>query len=69
MRNLISLWILLITVSIAAANEQPNIVFIIADDLRYDLLHCNGHPRALTPNIDRLAKEGANFRQFFATTP
>lgn len=47
----------------------PNIVFIIADDLRYDLLGCNGHPHAQTPHIDRLAREGANFTSFFATTP
>jgi N-acetylglucosamine-6-sulfatase len=50
-------------------NSPPNIVFIIADDLRYDLLGCNGHPDAITPNIDRLAQEGVNFNNFFATTP
>ncbi len=48
---------------------RPNIVFIIADDLRYDLLACNGHPHAKTPHIDRLAREGASFTSFFATTP
>ena len=52
-----------------AAQHGPNIVFIIADDLRYDLLGCNGHPHVRTPNIDRLAAEGANFTQAFATTP
>ncbi len=47
----------------------PNILFIIADDLRFDLLGCNGHPHAQTPNIDRLAQEGTSFTSFFATTP
>ncbi len=51
------------------ADRPPNIVFIIADDLRFDLLGCNGHPHARTPNLDRLAREGVNFTRFCATTP
>lgn len=53
----------------AEQQQPPNILFIIADDLRFDLLACNGHPHAQTPHLDRLAKEGANFTSFFATTP
>lgn len=37
---------------------QPNIVFIIADDLGYGDLGCYGQTKIRTPNIDRLAKEG-----------
>ena len=48
---------------------RPNIVFILMDDLRFDELGCTGHPFVKTPNIDRLAKEGATFRNAFATTP
>ena len=51
------------------ASERPNIVFIIADDLRFDLLGCNGHPNVQTPAIDSLAEEGANFTNFMAVTP
>ena len=47
----------------------PNIVFILVDDLRWDELGCTGHPFAQTPVADRLAREGANFRNAFATTP
>lgn len=68
--------VVFLTVLIAAsssrslrADQPPNIVFIIADDLRFDLLACNGHPHAQTPNIDRLAAEGANFVNAFAVTP
>jgi N-acetylglucosamine-6-sulfatase len=53
----------------AAATGRPNIVFILVDDLRWDELRCTGHPFALSPNADRLAREGANFRNAFATTP
>src|SRR5204863_7116159 len=39
------------------AGSRPNIVVVLMDDLRWDELHCTGHPFALTPNIDRLAAE------------
>ena len=49
--------------------RRPNVVFILVDDLRFDELGCTGHPFAATPAADRLAREGANFRNAFATTP
>ncbi|MDZ4365607.1 MAG: sulfatase [Afipia sp.] len=48
---------------------QPNIVFILADDVRWDDLGCMGHPFSRTPHIDRIAREGLTFRNAFATTP
>jgi N-acetylglucosamine-6-sulfatase len=48
---------------------QPNFVFVLMDDLRWDELRCMGNPIADTPNIDRLAREGAVFRNAFVTTP
>jgi N-acetylglucosamine-6-sulfatase len=50
-------------------NSRPNIVFIIVDDLRWDELSCAGHPVVRTPNIDRIAREGAMFRNAFVTAP
>jgi len=56
--------------ALAAADvPPPNIVFVLMDDLRFDELGCTGHPFVQTPNIDRLAKEGALFKNAFATTP
>lgn len=49
--------------------SRPNIVFILIDDLRWDELGIAGHPYLKTPNIDRLGKEGALFRNAFMTTP
>ena len=54
---------------LAGAVRPPNIVFILVDDLRRDELRCTGHPFALSPNADRLAREGAKFQNAFATTP
>lgn len=53
----------------SAAAQQPNVVFILVDDLRWDELGAAGHPTVRTPHIDRLAKEGARFRNSFVTTP
>ncbi|MCL6519461.1 MAG: sulfatase [Armatimonadetes bacterium] len=50
-----------------AADKKPNFVFILTDDQRYDAMSCAGHPFLFTPNIDRLAKEGARFRNAFVT--
>jgi N-acetylgalactosamine-6-sulfatase len=51
----------------AAVPQKPNIVFLFADDLGWGDLGCYGHPHALTPNLDRLAREGTRFTQFYVT--
>ncbi len=48
--------------------EKPNIVFILTDDQRYDAYSAAGHPFLDTPNLDRLANEGATFSNTFVTT-
>jgi N-acetylglucosamine-6-sulfatase len=53
----------------AAENGRPNIVFVIVDDIRWDAFGCMGHPWVKTPNVDRLAREGALFKNFFDTIP
>jgi len=53
----------------AQAEELPNIVFILADDLGYGDLGCYGHPYAKTPTIDQLAREGTLFRSAYAAGP
>jgi len=47
---------------------RPNFLFVLIDDLRYDLVGCTGHPYAKTPNIDRIAKNGVKFANAFVTT-
>jgi N-acetylglucosamine-6-sulfatase len=53
----------------AAAQDRPNILLIVVDDLRFDDFGAAGHPFSKTPNIDRLAREGAQFQNMFAETP
>ena len=49
-----------------AAEQPPNIVFILADDLGHGHLGCYGQKQIETPHIDRLAKEGLRFTQAYA---
>ena len=45
---------------------KPNILFIMADDIGWFNISCNnGIMGYRTPNIDRIAKEGANFTGFY----
>jgi arylsulfatase A-like enzyme len=54
---------------LAAQARRPNIVFILADDLGYGDLGCYGQTRILTPNLDRVAREGMRFTQAYAGSP
>ncbi|WP_417227816.1 sulfatase-like hydrolase/transferase [Amphritea sp.] len=49
--------------------KKPNILFIMADQLRADYLGCNGHPTIKTPNIDKLAQRGMNFSRAYSQAP
>ena len=51
-----------------AAQERPNLLFILSDDHRNDFLGCAGHPVVRTPHLDELAREGVRFSQAFVTT-
>src|SRR4051794_39902554 len=51
----------------AAAARRPNIVVIMADDMGYSDASCMGG-EIPTPNIDRLAREGVTFTQFYNTS-
>jgi arylsulfatase A-like enzyme len=49
-------------------SKPPNIVFILADDLGYADVSCNGRPDFSTPNIDRIAAKGMRFLQAYANS-
>lgn len=68
MKAILSLALVLSAAAIAAAADRPNVVYILCDDLRADCLGIAGHPHLKTPNIDRIAKEGAYFKNAFCTT-
>ncbi len=47
-------------------SAKPNVIFILADDLGYGDLGSYGQKLIQTPHLDRLAKEGMRFTQFYA---
>jgi arylsulfatase A-like enzyme len=49
--------------------RKPNIILIVADDLGYGDLGSYGQTQIKTPNLDRLAREGMRFTQFYAGAP
>src|SRR3954469_13409552 len=55
--------------AIGKTNERTNVIIILADDLGYGDLACFGHPKFKTPNLDRMAAEGARLTQFNTPMP
>lgn len=47
-------------------SDRPNVVIILADDLGYTDLGCYGAAEIKTPNIDKIAREGVRFTDFYA---
>lgn len=69
-KNLIlsTVLILFLSHSIYAQSQKPNIVLIMADDLGIGDLGAYGQTKIKTPNLDKLALNGAKFTQFYAGT-
>ena len=58
-----------LSLSIIAFAGPPNIVLIFIDDMGWGDFSCFGNQHAKTPHIDRLAKEGLRFDQFYVNSP
>ncbi len=57
---------------IQAAQEKPNVVLIVCDDLNDYITGIpgqTGHPQTLTPNVEKLAKSGVAFRRAYSNNP
>ena len=52
----------------AAQQKKPNIILILADDLGVGDVGVYGQQKIKTPNLDRLAKDGLQFNQFYTGT-
>ena len=53
----------------AATPARPNILFLLIDDMGYADLSCYGNTAVHTDNIDRLAREGIRFTQYYVAAP
>lgn len=50
-------------------SKKPNILLLFSDQHRHDVLGCAGHPLVQTPNLDRIAREGARFNRAWCQSP
>jgi len=55
--------------AVVLAGPRPNFLFVLIDDMGYADLSCYGQKAIETPNIDRMAKEGIRFTQFYVNSP
>ena len=53
----------------ASDPARPNVVIVFCDDLGYGDLGCFGHPTIRTPNLDRMAREGQKWTNFYVAAP
>lgn len=60
--------VLCLTTSSVVAASKPNLILIVADDMRHDMLGSAGNRVIQTPNLDGLARDGVRFRNMFVTT-
>lgn len=52
-----------------SASRPPNIIFLLADDQRGDVIGCYGNTLIQTPTLDRLAEQGVRFDNVFCEVP
>lgn len=60
---------LLAAAALLASDRRPNVVFILADDLGWTDLGCQGSGYYRTPHLDRMAKEGKRFTAAYTCGP
>lgn len=65
----VALAALFLTAIQTRAEENPNILFILADDLGWADLGCYGHDLFQTPHLDKLASKGLRFTQAYSPAP
>lgn len=58
-----------LSINVLSAQDRPNIVLLIADDLGYGELGCQGNPQIPTPNIDAIAANGVRFTAGYVSAP
>jgi arylsulfatase A-like enzyme len=65
MKKFFTISILMLLTFLAFGKKKPNIVLILADDLRADALGCYGNKYIHTPNIDKLSEVGLSFNNSY----
>lgn len=59
----------LYTPAYGQADNRPNVIFILTDDMGFSDISCFGGQFVPTPNVDRIAREGRQFLQYYSAAP
>lgn len=69
MKNIYIIVIVLLCQQLLVAQDKPNIILLFADDAGYADFGFQGSHEMITPNLDKLAKQGVRFTQAYVTHP
>ena len=69
MKRIFILIFSILILKVTSSSEEPNIVYIMSDELAYFELSHMGNPYIKTPRIDKMAKEGIRFTNAYAGSP
>ena len=59
----------ILILQVQAFAQQPNVIYIMTDDMGYGDLSCYGQKNYTTPNLDKLASQGIKFTNAYAAAP
>ncbi|HEX6845507.1 MAG TPA: sulfatase-like hydrolase/transferase [Chitinophagaceae bacterium] len=68
-RNILFSFVAVLSQTLWAQDNRPNIIYIMADDLGYADLSCYGRKDYRTPNLDKLCSQGVKFLNAYSTAP
>lgn len=68
MKNCFLIFVIFISALGCKAQEKPNIIWLMAEDMSLDL-ECYGMPAVKTPNLNKMAEQGVRFDNCFVTNP
>jgi len=60
-------WCICLLAAAAWAEDKPNVILFLADDLGYGDLRCHGNPHVQTPHLDAFAREGVELTRFYVS--
>lgn len=61
--------VVMVGTTFAARKKKPNVIMMMCDDMGFGDVGFNGNPHVKTPNLDKLATDGANLTQFYSIGP